>query len=287
MRDGLCSMDWDAARLPAWGTAKAAQVIVVVEVAGSWGGEASADSGLPEPEGAACYLIRSPGRHAEEPPRRAVFVSGDFGGQPWLVGGQLTREGAVAFLQGDVADPNRHETFGLAPRDEPVLLVCTNGRRDACCAVRARPVALAAHAAAPQRVWEVSHIGGHRFAPTAIHLPSGQTFGRLSEEDGVRLALADGAAALSHLFTPTKHRGRVDLPPAAQVAETWWRERRQEWTLAPVTGIGTPELVGSEWIVPMPDGTSLAVASNEGPDLRDSCAKAPKPSSTFAAAQRA
>ena len=62
---------------------------------------------------------------------------------------------------------------------EPVLLVCTNGRRDVCCAVRGRPVALEAARRRPGAVWESSHTGGHRFAPTGVLLPHGVTLARL------------------------------------------------------------------------------------------------------------
>ena len=60
--------------------------------------------------------------------------------------------------------------------------MCTNARRDVCCAVRGRPVALEAAAARPGQVWECSHTGGHRFAPTAVVLPHGQTWARLTPE---------------------------------------------------------------------------------------------------------
>ena len=44
-----CSLDWEAAGMPAWGTAKVARVIVAVEVPGAWGRDAVGDSGLPQP----------------------------------------------------------------------------------------------------------------------------------------------------------------------------------------------------------------------------------------------
>jgi hypothetical protein len=57
------------------------------------------------------------------------------------------------------------------------VLVCTHGRRDACCGARGMEL-LGALAGVPTlarpgvRVWRTSHTGGHRFAPTAIALPS-------------------------------------------------------------------------------------------------------------------
>lgn len=274
--------------MPVWGTAKVARVIVAVEVPGAWGRDAVGDSGLRQPTDATLYLIRRVGRHAEGGETARVFVSGGFGDEPWLVEATLRRGDVETFLDGDVADRARLASFGFTPLDEPVLLVCTNGKRDACCAVRARPVAEAAHAVAPDNVWEVSHIGGHRFAPTAIHLPSGQTFGRLTGDTAAALATVSTTSpanpTVQQLFSPTTHRGRVDLEPVAQVAETWWRACHTDLTLAPVTGIGAPSPSGDgEWLVDLPDGTSLTVTSVVGEPLRDSCLKAAKPSASFVA----
>ena len=89
---------------------------------------------------------------------------------------------------------------------------------------------------------------------------------------------------VQQLFSSTTHRGRVDLPPAAQVAETWWRERHPGLTLAPVDGIGMPMADGdARWHVPLPDGTTLTVTSVAGEPLRDSCLKAANPSASYAA----
>ena len=274
--------------MPAWGTAKVARVIVAVEVPGAWGRDAVGDSGLPQPADATLYLIRRVGRHAVAGETARVFVGGGFGDEPWLVEATLRREDVTGLLAGDVAERARLASFGFAARPEPVLLVCTNGRRDACCAVRARPVADAAHAAAPDNVWEVSHIGGHRFAPTAIHLPSGQTFGRLTGDTAAALATASTSSpanpVVQQLFSSTTHRGRIDLEPVAQVAETWWRQQHPDLTLAPVSGIGAPVANGDDgWLVSLPDGTSLTITSVPGQPLRDSCLKAAKPSASFVA----
>ena len=274
--------------MPAWGTAKVARVIVAVEVPGAWGRDAVGDSGLPQPADATLYLIRRVGRHAVAGETARVFVGGGFGDEPWLVEATLRRQDVTGLLAGDVADRARLTSFGFAARPEPVLLVCTNGRRDACCAVRARPVAEAAHAAAPDNVWEVSHIGGHRFAPTAIHLPSGQTFGRLTGDTAAALATASTSSpanpVVQQLFSSTTHRGRIDLEPVAQVAETWWRQQHPDLTLAPVSGIGAPVANGDDgWLVSLPDGTSLTITSVPGQPLRDSCLKAAKPSASFVA----
>ncbi|MEL6491250.1 MAG: sucrase ferredoxin [Cyanobacteria bacterium J06555_13] len=72
------------------------------------------------------------------------------------------------------------------PITQQDLLVCTHGMRDKCCARFGQPFFREATRSAKQgnlpntRVWQVSHIGGHRFAPTAISLPDGRYYGRLT-----------------------------------------------------------------------------------------------------------
>ena len=79
-------------------------------------------------------------------------------------------------------------------------------------------------AAHPDRVWESSHLGGHRFAPTALALPTGQLLGRLTGS----LALA-ALAALAHGQVvcpgPDHDRGRSHFAPARQVAEAFVRHQ--------------------------------------------------------------
>ena len=282
----LCSLDWDASGVPAWGTAKAARVIVCVEVAGAWGHSAVEESGLPTPDGTVLYLIRRPGHHALTPQRQTVLVAGGFGTVPWLAEGQLDAADVPDFLQRDVTDESVWAEFGLTATVDAAVLVCTNGRRDACCALRSRPLALAA-AAGPhgERVWEVSHIGGHRFAPTAIHLPTGQTFGRLSEGLICRLTEAGRSGTLpSQMFDDAHHRGRVDLDASQRVAETLLRRETGNLALLPVVSVG-PSAVDSVsknlTRVDLLDGREAVIETLIGPALRDSCTKAPKPATYY------
>ena len=56
------------------------------------------------------------------------------------------------------------------------VLVCTNARRDQCCALLGRPLVATFVDKPPTpdtQIWETSHLGGHRFAPTFVDLPSG------------------------------------------------------------------------------------------------------------------
>ncbi|MBN9609533.1 MAG: hypothetical protein BGO26_07690 [Actinobacteria bacterium 69-20] len=103
--------------------------------------------------------------------------------------------------------------------EDIVIGVCTNAKRDRCCAVRGRPVAAALRTTFGQRVTEISHLGGHRFAATMLVLPIGYSYGQLTPD----LADAVVRAALDGLVHPTGLRGRSDLSPAAQAADAYWR----------------------------------------------------------------
>jgi hypothetical protein len=96
-----------------------------------------------------------------------------------------------------------------------VALICTNGKRDRCCAVYGRPAAAAVAAAATDwDTWECSHLGGHRYAATMLLLPAGDMFGWLDPESAVAAirGFDSGELALPH------YRGRTGQPPQAQAA---------------------------------------------------------------------
>ena len=78
---------------------------------------------------------------------------------------------------------------------DPIFLVCTNGKRDACCALRGRALMTALAADHAERIWECTHLGGHRFAGNLVCLPDGIIYGRVSADDGPRLADAYLAGA--------------------------------------------------------------------------------------------
>jgi hypothetical protein len=100
-----------------------------------------------------------------------------------------------------------------AAASQRLALVCTNGKRDQCCALRGRPVA-AALAEAGWDTWECSHLGGHRFAATLLVLPTGDMFGWLDAASAIDVLrrFDAGQLDLSH------HRGRAGQPAHVQAA---------------------------------------------------------------------
>jgi hypothetical protein len=114
--------------------------------------------------------------------------------------------------------------------DGPVLLVCTHGSRDVCCAVYGRPVAASLAAAHPGLAWEVSHVGGHRFAGNLVVAPYGLYYGRLDPATALRVA---GEAVAGRIDTGWL-RGRSLWEPAGQWAEVELRRQTGAMGLADV-----------------------------------------------------
>ena len=100
--------------------------------------------------------------------------------------------------------------------EEPRYFVCTNGQRDLCCARYGLPVYTRLRELVGERVWQTTHVGGHRFAPNVLVLPQGALYGRVfaDDVDDFAATVEAGQLSLPHL------RGRSAYPPAAQVAET-------------------------------------------------------------------
>lgn len=122
----------------------------------------------------------------------------------------LDLDAALAAVRaGDVPD-------GAEPTREPMLLVCTNGKRDRCCAKWGQPLYDALRFRKDACVWQTTHVGGHRFAPTLAWLPEGMCFGRVPLADAGRLL--DGLLA-RNLVDLEWYRGRTALSEPAQAVE--------------------------------------------------------------------
>ena len=100
--------------------------------------------------------------------------------------------------------------------DHPLLLVCTHGKRDRCCAVYGRPVYQELREQVdPEWVWQSTHVGGDRFAGNVVFLPDGSYYGRLRRED-VWPLLDEQLAGRVYL---DRFRGRCCYPFPVQAAE--------------------------------------------------------------------
>ncbi|KGN37876.1 hypothetical protein N803_12510 [Knoellia subterranea KCTC 19937] len=160
---------------------------------------------------------------------------------------------------------------------EPMLLVCTQGTRDACCALRGRPVTAALARVWPDEVWECTHLGGHRFAGTFISMPDGTCYGTVDLPNAVDVVRAHRAGQVD----ATHLRGVARYSPAVQAATG---AVLTEHGPAPI-GSARPgavdvisetvtrvEVIGDE---PVPDTTWVEVTAEALPPAPLSCGKGP------------
>jgi hypothetical protein len=178
------------------GTAATARTWLLLEQPGPWGAKALTSSHLDPTLGRALEaatkgtdvriaLIRRPGRHADSGTTalRHVYAAHTAPGNAWLHA--ATTRDPYRLLDLDFAALGRgdHSTFDSAldarpHTGHPLALVCTNGKRDRCCALLGRPLATELAASGVEGTWEVTHLGGHRFSPTLLVLPYGYAYGR-------------------------------------------------------------------------------------------------------------
>jgi hypothetical protein len=208
---------------PVLGTATHVRTWLLLEHVGPWGDRALRDARLPDGLGAELQrraaehrakilLIRRYSSTTDGDGLRVFAAHSDPAG-PRLEAGRVRDPREV--LDVDLGALRRGGTSGLTPYDGSIFCVCTNGRHDACCAELGRPVAKALDLAHPEETWEVSHVGGDRFAANVVVLPHGLYSGRLDPASAIAVAgthLA-GELDLDHL------RGHSAHPMAVQAAE--------------------------------------------------------------------
>jgi hypothetical protein len=187
-----CSYVADEAGDPREGTAPPADRWFLVEHPGPWGRFALTQSGM-DPTAVGVLSAWAASEVDSRPGHESVRT------------GTFTAEAELAAA---VHAPGEEY-------DGPLLLICTHGRHDTCCAVRGRPLAEAIAAVEPDRTWECSHVGGCRFAPALVLLPHGYALGGVPPDAGpaVVRTYRDGEVE------PRWLRGRSSLPPAVQAAQ--------------------------------------------------------------------
>jgi sucrase/ferredoxin-like protein len=195
---------------------------LLVEYRGLWSYDALAGSGLSDQ-----VKARLREQAAARPFTKLLFVRRtERRGRPGLAalwgssperGGALFRaelEGYEDLLRLDLTAPGE-------PLGHPLLLVCTHGKHDRCCARYGRPLYEAlAEQADDHWVWQSSHVGGDRFAGNLVFLPEGLYFGRVGRGEAWPV-LDEYAAGRIHL---EHYRGRSCYTFAEQAAERAVRE---------------------------------------------------------------
>jgi hypothetical protein len=276
-----CSAESRLRADPIEGTASTVRAFLLVECPGPWGVEALRDARLDSEVKARLQALEAATgirplliRRTATRDRRGVrvFAAHARGSRPWLETVRLSHPRELLDL--DLAPLGEGRSLGLQPHTEPVFLVCTHGRHDACCAERGRPLQAALAAAAPSQAWEVSHIGGDRFAPNVLVLPHGLYYGRLAPEDapGFTELHRAGRLDLAHL------RGRSTYPFPVQAAEIHVRRRLGAVGIEPLALVRHTRLGSETRAVFVVDGQrwEVRVRTEQGERLQLTCS-APRP----------
>ncbi|MFD0022264.1 sucrase ferredoxin [Streptomyces sp. NPDC058382] len=155
-------------------------------------------------------LVRRYGRRRHEGPNRWAVLRYESSGAHRQQWGTWSRDEDLAQIAGALVVPGAPGETGLPP----VVLVCTHGRHDTCCAVRGRPVGRALSERWPDLVWECTHVGGDRFAANVVVAPDGVYYGGLDAGSSVAVVEQHLAGRIhaGHL------RGYTDLSPPQQTA---------------------------------------------------------------------
>ena len=163
-------------------------------------------------------LIRRPGRESATP--KVVIGLPDLGRVVEL---DLPIDALADLDMFEIARGGLPE--GACVVDKPVMLVCTHGKRDRCCAKKGTPVWERIAACDDVITWQTSHLGGHRFAATLIWLPHAICFGRVSEDDVG--SLLEGVRA-GEIFDLERLRGGAVNRGPDQAAGGFVREHTKE-----------------------------------------------------------
>ncbi len=170
---------------------------------------------------------------------------------------------------------------------DELYIVCANGRHDPCCAALGAPVyqEMAAQAG-PERIWQTTHIGGHRMAATMIAFPAGIVYGHIDPPDAEAIVTNQRAGfMLTH-----KYRGRGAYAghqldeaahKAACAAEASIRERIRSYRIDDLRLDAVEEIGRDVWIVRYIDAAGRAhsaeVSIKMSAPRQTSCGDPPKP----------
>jgi len=222
-RSGTAVLCSDATREPLPGTAKTGNLILALEYPYAWGRDILDGDALGaelagqikrwlKQNRAQLQFIRRPGRAGQQDRGSvALYIADAAAETPTLE--RMELPGPEQLMQVDLSTPGH--TPGAHRVEHPLLLVCTHGKRDICCAVKGRPLASRLHADYPEIVWESSHTKGHRFAPSMILLPWNYSFGSLDAVSAKNMV-----ATINDGHLPTAgNRGRGIFDSRGQVAE--------------------------------------------------------------------
>lgn len=274
MEDGTpnegCAAQNTAAGVPIAGTGPSGVTAwFVLEDRSRWAAKAVAN--LDAPDAVRDLLVDAKGRPTAnvvlargpcEEGRRRLWFAWVADGEEALFEVELPDLEAVArlpvdrLLQGDTRALYDAYPGAVARLSEPLVLVCTHGQRDRCCALLGAPIAQRLAEAGRGLVLRTTHLGGHRFAPTGLVLPLGLMYGRM---DAAAPTAFFDAVQRREIVSLEQYRGRSCWPRPVQAALHAWRQERGVLMLDWVHVLGRIQAGDGSWQVALTsDGTGPA-----------------------------
>jgi hypothetical protein len=206
---------------PMAGTAVSAPVWLLLEYRQTWLAKATSDNNLPTSVQSwlADQLSKVNGRlqfirQTPQAGRQRCFIAVPDVQTPRLYRFDFAHHAELLNLDLTAIAENSSQ-FAPYLTSEPLFLICTNGKRDRCCAKFGTALYHAFSDEVGTAVWQTTHLGGHRFAPTLMSFPDGICYGRVTIGDIPELLQAQRNR---ELYLP-KLRGRAVYDAVTQAAE--------------------------------------------------------------------
>ncbi|ESA37011.1 sucraseferredoxin family protein [Leptolyngbya sp. Heron Island J] len=237
------------------GTAVPADTFILLETPQPWEKPALLSPGVPETLrqllkpllglGVRVHLIANQETPAQTQRRMLIFQrSSDAGKQlegtykTWEI--QVDSAAEMAPALAEFWQNNRRVGQRLTQAGQRHLMICTHASHNECCGLYGYPfyqdaIATIQQLGLTQQVhpWQISHIGGHRFAPTLIDFPQGRYYGNLNQDALHRLLTQQGD--IEPLLST--YRGWSLLPKPLQILEAeLFKHYQWEWLQAQVAG---------------------------------------------------
>ncbi|MEM1254513.1 MAG: sucrase ferredoxin [Cyanobacteria bacterium P01_H01_bin.21] len=243
------------------GTAVPADTFILLETPQPWGKPALLSPGVPESlrqvvkpllaVGVRVHLIANE-QTAEQGQRRILIFQRspqqsmqlEVGYKSWEIQVDSAAEMAPA-LEAFFQNGSR-----LSLSSQRHLMVCTHASHNECCGLYGYPFYLDAIATTQQfglthiQPWQISHIGGHRFAPTLIDFPHGRYYGNLDHDSLLCLLKQEGD--IEPLLS--SYRGWSLLPKPLQILEAeLFSQHKWDWLQGRVAGRILKQHQGNTW----------------------------------------
>lgn len=256
---------------PLMATAAPATRWLLVEQPGAWGRQALQQSDL-APTVASSLLVagveagvriqairRPPERGTQHPRRRWAYVDSGTHTPPTAWWGEFTEDAELLELALDGSQGS--------PSTDPIFLVCTHAKHDACCALFGRPTYTVVSSQYPGHTWETSHVGGDRFAASMVILPLGLYYGGLDGDSAIQVV----ASHLDGRIEPAFYRGASVHPVPTQAAEHYLRAHLGDFRIGSLDALALQQVDLTRWIVRMThvDGSAfdVQVSATHAPSL--------------------